>query len=350
MESLNIVLALLVFSFLIISHELGHFLLAKKNGVEVIEFSVGMGPRLLSYQGKNTRYSLKIVPFGGSCMMAGEFDEDPECAKEGSFVNKSVGARISIIAAGPFFNFLFAWILAVIVISNIGIDKPVLTDVTEGYPAIEAGMQAGDVITKINDKKITVYRDISLYLTLHPEALEQTMSVSYERDGKAYEVSITPKYDEEAGTYRMGIVYGQREKLSPLGVIKYSFYEVKFWISYTFTSLKMLVQGQVTKDDVSGPVGLVSTISNVVEQSRPSGLYYVFLNLANFFILLSANLGVMNLLPLPALDGGRLVFLLLEAIRGKPIDREKEGYVHMVGMVLLMLLMVFILFNDISKL
>ena len=349
METLNIVLSLLVLSLLIISHELGHFLLAKKNGVEVTEFSVGMGPRILSYQGKETRYSLKLVPFGGSCALAGEFDEDPEHPVEGSFINKPVGARISIIVAGPLFNFLFAWILAVVVISNVGIDKPILTGVTEGYPAQEAGMQAGDTITKIGDKKVTIYRDISLYLTLHPE--EKQIPISYERDGKSYQVTLEPKYDEESGKYLIGIVTnGQRQKLSPLGVMKYSVNEVKFWISYTFTSLKMLVQGQVSKNDVSGPVGLVSTMSNVVEQSKPDGIFYVFLNLSNFFILLSANLGVMNLLPLPALDGGRLLFLLIEAVRGKPIDREKEGYVHMVGMVLLMVLMVFILFNDIMKL
>lgn len=349
METLSIVLSLLVLSLLIISHELGHFLLAKKNGVDVIEFSVGMGPRILSYQGKETRYSLKLVPFGGSCAMAGEFDEDPEHPVEGSFINKPVGARISIVAAGPLFNFLFAWILAIIVISNVGIDKPIVAAVTKNYPASEAGMQAGDTITKIGDKKVTIYRDITLYLTLHPD--EKELPISYKRDGQSYNVTLHPKYDEESKSYRIGIVtYGQREKLSPLGVMKYSLNEVKFWISYTFTSLKMVVQGQVSKNDVSGPVGLVSTMSEVVEQSKPDGIFYIFLNLSNFFILLSANLGVMNLLPLPALDGGRLLFLFIEAIRGKPIDREKEGYVHMVGMVLLMVLMVFILFNDLTKL
>ena len=123
-----------------------------------------------------------------------------------------------------------------------------------------------------------------------------------------------------------------------------------YWIRYSFTSLKMLVTGRVSSEEISGPVGIVSMVDDMVEQSKPDGLFYVFLNLANFAILLSANLGVLNLLPLPALDGGRLLFLLIEAVRGKPIDREKEGYVHMVGMVLLMILMVLVLFNDIVKL
>ncbi|KIR01381.1 Membrane-associated zinc metalloprotease [Lachnospiraceae bacterium TWA4] len=345
---MSIVLSFLVFSLLIISHELGHFLLAKFNGVEVIEFSVGMGPRILSHQGKETRYSLKLVPFGGSCMMAGEFDEDPDHPQEGSFIHKSVWARISIVAAGPLFNFLFALLLSFVVIASIGIDKPVVSEVTKGYPVAEAGIQKGDKITKINEKHIVTYKDISLYLTLHPQ---ETMEVVYERDGVERAVVITPKYDEQTKSYRIGIInYGEREKQSPIGVIRYGFHEVKFWISYTFTSLKMLVGGQVSMNEVSGPVGLVSTMSAVVEDSKTSGIFYVFLNLSNFFILLSANLGVMNLLPFPALDGGRLFFLIIEALRGKPIDREKEAYIHMAGMVLLMAFMVFVLYNDVIKL
>ena len=141
-----------------------------------------------------------------------------------------------------------------------------------------------------------------------------------------------------------------RVKVNPIQTLKYSAIEVKYWINTVFESLKMLFTGKVTKDDVAGPVGIVSAISDVVEQSKPDGVFYVILNLANWVVMISANLGVMNLLPIPALDGGRLLFLLIEAVRGKPVDQKKEGLVHLIGMALLMILMFFILFNDITKL
>lgn len=149
----------------------------------------------------------------------------------------------------------------------------------------------------------------------------------------------------------MGIqVSGQRDKTTVPETLGYSAYEVKYWISYTLTSLRMLIQGKIGAESMTGPVGLVSTMSDMVEDSKPDGMLYVFLNLINFGILLSANLGVVNLLPLPALDGGRIFFFLIELVRGKPIDPEKEGMVHMAGMVLLMALMVFVLYHDIVRL
>lgn len=343
---INIVAAILVFSIIVIVHELGHFLLAKKNGITVVEFSVGMGPRLLSFTKNGTKYSIKALPFGGSCMMLGE-DEDE--ADEGAFNNKSVWARVSVIAAGPIFNFILAFVFAVIIISNVGYDKPVLTDVIDGYPAQEAGLMAGDVITKLNNETITIYRDVSMYLYLHPG---ENLKVQFTRGGERYETTIAPKLNEETGNYMMGIqVSSQRQKPSGvLEIFRYSAYEVKYLIKLTVKSVGMVFQGKVKADDLSGPVGIVTMIGESVEESKPSGFFYVFLTLANMCILLSANLGVMNLLPFPALDGGRLVFLLIEAVLGRPIDREKEGLIHVIGMVCLMALMVFILFNDIRKL
>ena len=172
-----------------------------------------------------------------------------------------------------------------------------------------------------------------------------------EHEDEKYTASITPQYNEESGRYMFGFQgsYG-RQKSSPLRVLQYSFYEVKYWITTTLQSLGKLVTGQLNMNDLSGPVGIVKTIGDTYTASRPDGVFYIFINMINMAILLSANLGVMNLLPLPALDGGRLVFFIIEAIRGKRIDPQKEGMVHYVGLIALMVLMVVIMGNDIRKL
>lgn len=339
---LSLIAAVLVFGIIILIHEFGHFLFAKLGGIGVVEFSIGMGPRLFSFEKGGTRYSIKILPFGGSCMMVGEDEDDP---RDDSFNNKSVWTRMSVIAAGPVFNFILAFILAFVIIHLIGFDPPVVSRVTEGYPAAEAGLQEGDSVTKINNKKIIFFRDMTMYLIMHPD---ETVKVQYVRDGKNYETSITPRYSEENGMYLLGISGGGRVPTgSVLKTLRYSASEIRYWVSYAYYSLGMIFSGQVKADDIMGPVRIVSLIDDTVQQNRPYGGEAVFLSLANLCVLLSSNLGVMNLLPIPALDGGRLVFLIIEAVRGKPIDREKEGMIHMAGMVMLMVLMVFILFNDI---
>lgn len=178
-----------------------------------------------------------------------------------------------------------------------------------------------------------------------------TVEITYERDGNRYTTDLTPAYNEESGGYQYGISSVQGyTKLGPGETLAYGVYQVKFWIQYTIRSLEMLVTNQVSFNDLSGPVGIVKTIGDAYEQSLADGYFYVFLNMLNLGILLSANLGVMNLLPIPALDGGRLVFIILEMLRGKPVDPEKEGMVHMAGMAALMTLMLFVLFNDIRNL
>ena len=368
MSIVSIILALLIFSLIVIFHELGHFLLAKRGGIRVNEFSLGMGPTLLSKQIGETRYCLKLLPFGGSCMMEGE-DGDYETEEEAggealpqagaaygaenrapgeppaySFGAKSVWTRISVVAAGPIFNFILAFFLALFIIGSIGYDEPVLVDVMEGYAAEEAGMQAGDRIVRMNDKNIHVYREVSTYVQFHQG---ETVTVTYERDGEQHTVVLEPRQGED-GSWLLGFRgSGIRTKGNILQTIYYSAYEVKFWISTTIQSLGMLIGGQVGADDISGPVGIVNTIGETYEASRQDGAFYVWLNMLNMSILLSASLGVMNLLPLPALDGGSLVFLFLEVIRrGKKVDPEKEGMVHFVGLMLLMVLMVFVMFND----
>ena len=337
---MKIIIALLIFSIIILFHELGHFLLAKANGIRVNEFSLGLGPTLFGIQKGETKYSIKLLPFGGACMMEGE---DSESQDNKAFNNKSVWARISVVAAGPIFNFIMAFIFSFILVCCTGYDLPVLSDVSEGYAAEEAGLQAGDTIVKMGNKHIHFYREVSAYSMYHAG---EPVKVTYERDGERYTTELTPKYDETTGRYLYGFIgMAAREKLA-----KYSAYEVEYWIYTTLGSLKMLFTGGVTVNDMSGPVGIVSAIGDSYEQSVSYGYFYAFLQMLYISILLSANLGVMNLLPLPALDGGRLVFLLVEAIRGKKVDPEKEGMVHFAGIMILFALMILIMFNDIRKL
>jgi len=342
---LNIVIAIIVFSLLILFHELGHFSLAKLNGIRVNEFCLGLGPTIVSFTKGETKYSLKALPFGGACMMEGE---DESSDDERAFNKKGVWARISVVAAGPVFNFIMAFVFAIVLIGNIGVDKPVLTDVIDGYAAQEAGLTAGDEIVKMGEKDIHFYKEISTYAMFH---IGEPVEITYERDGEEYVTMLTPKYDEESGRYLYGFISsGQRVKTGFFETIAYSFWELAYNVDLTIQSVKMLFTGTVGVNELSGPVGIVQSMGEVYEESvQTSGYYYAFLNMLNWIIILSANLGVMNLLPIPALDGGRLVFLIIEAIRGKAIDSEKEGFVHMVGIILLFGLMFVVMFNDIRK-
>ncbi len=212
---MSLIIAIIMFSFIILFHELGHFLLAKKNGIRVNEFCLGMGPTLFGVTKGETKYSIKLLPFGGACMMEGE---DGESNDDRAFGNKSVWARISVVAAGPVFNFILAFILAVILISCIGIDRPVVSEVMEGYSAEEAGLKENDVIVKINHKSVHFYREVSMYTFFHPG---ETLEVTYLRDGEKQKTVIEPSYDEESGRYLLGIrTKYEREKCSILTNLK----------------------------------------------------------------------------------------------------------------------------------
>ena len=426
---MSIIIAFLILGIVIIVHELGHFVAAKLNGIMVEEFSVGMGPRIISTQRGETLYSLRVVPFGGSCMMKGE-DEDNTA--EGSFNSKSVWRRIAVIAAGPLFNFILAFFGALVIISIVGYDPPRILQVKEDSAAWEAGLREGDILTEFDGHTIDFGRDMSLYEQLYgldgdvitlsflrdgkehtisyqpdvehryllgisyyqtEEQAEVTVSsggaaeqaglvsgdiiigmgntdiasgmelaeyfseysltgesvtVRYLHDGLEYETELTP---QETDVVQTGFVYNlYREKTDPVGVLKYSALEVRYWISATLQSLRMLVMGQLGLDVLSGPVGVVQVIGETYEETRDEGPLMTWLTMLNLTILLTANLGVMNLLPLPALDGGRLVFLLIEAVRGKPVNREAEAMVHFAGILLLFGLMIFVTIQDVTHL
>lgn len=340
---MGIIFAILIFSFIVFFHELGHFSLAKKNGIDVEEFSIGMGPTLLSKEYKGTKYCLKLLPIGGSCMMG----EDEEVTDSpGNFNNKSVWARISVIAAGPIFNFILAFVFAVILTAMVGYDRPVIGETEAGYPAAESGIEAGDTIVKMGDKNINIFREINFYNQFHQG---EKVEVTYVHDGQEKTTLLMPKLDENLGYYRLGIAAEGNTKANLWTALKYGVYEVKFWICTTIDSLRMLLTGQIGVNQLSGPVGIVNVVDDTYQQNKAYGLKIIAAQLLNIAILLSANLGVMNLLPLPALDGGRLVFLFVEAVRKKRISPEKEGYVHLVGITLLMILMAFVMYNDIRR-
>lgn len=426
---LNILVAIIIFSVIVVFHELGHFLLAKKNGIEVTEFSLEMGPRLLSTVKGNTRYSLKLFPIGGSCMMVGE---DGEEDGPGSFGHASVWGRISVVAAGPIFNFILAFVFALVITSVMGYDPPKVLSVEENSPAEEAGLQVGDIITSFQGKPISIGRDISLYESLYgmqqdqikmtvkrdgkkidlnfkaasekkymlgfsyvpdgePEITEvfvdgammkagvlagdvitavdgtkvstgeelqtylgehplgeNAVTITVSRDGKEKEFTVQPTVRTQVST---GFVYNlYREKTNFFGVLKYSAVEVRYWISSTIDSLGLLIKGTFRVNDLSGPVGIVDAIGSSVEEAKSEGTVVMWMQMFYWAILLSANLGVMNLLPLPALDGGRLVFLLIEAVTKKKVNPNIEGMIHFAGFVLLMALMVFVFMNDIKRL
>ena len=216
----------------------------------------------------------------------------------------------------------------------------------DGMPLQEAGLQAGDTITAINGTEIADGEAYDAYLKEHPLS-DEPVEITYERDGLDYTATITPR---EYRTPQLGFSYNLGyTKTSGLQVLKYGALEIKYMVRTTLLSLKELVTGQLGFQNLSGPVGVVDAIGTTYEQSKSEGALMLWMNMLNMAVLLSANLGVMNLLPLPALDGGRLVFLIIEAIRRKPVNREIEGRIHFAGLMLLMALMVVVMYNDILK-
>ncbi|MGC6174469.1 RIP metalloprotease RseP [Lacrimispora sp. 38-1] len=348
----SVIVAILVFGLIVLIHELGHFIFAKMNGIAVVEFSIGMGPRLLHFKKGETTYSIKLLPLGGSCMMLGEDEENPD---ERAFQNKSIPARMSVIAAGPVFNFILAFLLSLVLVGMSGYDITYIKEVTEGSPAFEAGMRSGDKLLKINGEKVSLYQEYILYKLMKPD--EKMNQVEFSRtdpqtgNQEIQTVTVTPQYSEESKKYLIGILIApENKKAANAGeLIKHGYMEMEYDVKLTVKSLGMLFTGKASVKDLSGPVGIVVMIDDSVKAGLTVSVVAALMNVISMCILLSANLGVMNLLPIPALDGGRLLFLIIEAIRGKRMDPEKEGLVNMISMAALMALMIFVVFNDISR-
>ena len=430
---MKIIIAILIFGILVLIHELGHFILARINGIEVLDFSIGMGPRLCGFKAFGTQFSIRLLPIGGACMMLGE-DQDQNMDNEHSFYAKNVWQRVAVLFAGPGFNFILAFVFALFIIGSVGYDPATVTGISPDGPAAAAGMLEGDVVTKIDGSGVTIGRDIQSYflyneltedplnvtvkrngekvkLTLVPEAYDKYMlgftyngteastaevlevsagypmaeagllvgdiitkvgdtevnnggelmaffdknpltaepiEVVYTRNGETITTTVTPKYVSSG--YSLGFSYNlARVDTNAWETIRYAATEVRYWITDTFKGLGKLFTGKLKSNEVGSVVAIVDLVGDTYEEAKEEGAKITILSLLNISVWLSASLGVMNLLPIPALDGGKLLFCVIEIVRGKPVDREKEGMVHFIGMILLLLLMVFLIFNDVKN-
>ena len=321
-----------VFGIIVFAHELGHFATAKWSGIKIHEFSLGMGPAILKKQGKETLYSLRAFPIGGYVKMEGEDEasDDPR-----SFSNKKPWQRLIILAAGATMNFILAYVLLVIIMFSVGAPSNTIADIVADMPASEAGIMADDKIVSIDGKSISSWEQVTSAIN---QSEGNTLVIEVLRDGQKETFSITPVLKED-GSYAIGI------QTKVLKQVDKAFGMAGDQFKYFFTSIFEFF-GSIGKKDVTGelvgPVGLV----NIVGEVSKTGL----INLLNLAAYISINLGIVNLLPFPALDGGRIIFVLIEMVMGKPVNREKEGYVHFIGFALLMALMVFLVFKDISRL
>ncbi len=429
---MSIVLAILVLSFLIIIHELGHFLVAKAFKVKVNEFSLFMGPKLFSFQKGETTYSLRLIPLGGYVKMEGEEEESDD---ERAYNKKPVGVRAAIIAAGPIMNILIALVIAFIIMAQSGFNTMQVKKVLPDSVADKAGIKVGDVLEKYNDKTLFLPADLEIFA--YPLTNED-VDLQFDRNGETQNITVTPnreqdgymlgfspkntknidstestvvtavtakspadvaglkkgdkiiklngidvktrrdysKIVDEAGKDKITITVDRNGKVQELTPVKPVARKTSEWkaiglefdyskggftntlkasIDYTIStsrsiyySLGWLITGTVPVSEVSGPVGITSVISDVVQLS-PS-LTDKVINLLSFTAMISINLGLVNLIPFPALDGSKLLLLLIEKIRRKPLNPEKEAMITMVGFVILIALMIYVTFNDILKL
>lgn len=351
----SIIVSIVVFSILVIVHEFGHFILAKKNGILVEEFAVGMGPILISKKFGETLYSVRAFPLGGFCRMLGE---DDSCDDKRAFNSKGVWRRISVIFAGPFMNFLFAFIILFWLISTSGFIEPVIDSLSDGYSAKQVGMEVGDRITKINGQKVHVYQDFEL--TMQGIDPEKNLEIEVDRNGEKLNFSVKPLYSDDSNAYIVGFRPAVKkgpfaegmegyEKATILETAKNSFDMMNFYVRSVVVGFVRIFSFRVSPDEIAGPIGIVKVVGEGYEQGLKISFMSAIKNVASLAALLSANLGVLNLFPIPAMDGGRLLFLILEAIRKRPINQEIEGRIHFAGFVLLMAFMVLIAYNDISK-
>lgn len=339
---LQIILAILAFGMLVIVHEFGHFITAKRGGVQVNEFWIGMGPTLLKKEHNGTLYCLKLLPFGGACVMEGE-DEDSE--SEHAFGKASLPRRMLIVAAGALMNFLVGFLIVLAVIQpngpNGGYIVSTIDSVNPASTAAAAGgLQAGDEILEVDGYNILMRSDFEIALA---RGADTTYEVVVRRDGEKITlpaVTLEPTIEGEDGRKMIGLTFAEQ----PDSIGMHINMAVRTSVNYArmvWASLGMLVTGQVGVDQLSGPVGVAEVMATTASYSIAA-----FLQLVAF---ISINLGVMNLLPLPALDGGRLVFLILEGIRHKPVPAKYEGYIHAAGLMLLLALMVYVTGQDILR-
>ena len=347
---LNLLLFIFILGLLIFVHELGHFLTAKKSGVYIYEFSIGMGPEIKSIKGKDgILYSIRALPIGGFVQMAGEIYEDDDTKKipkEQFMCNRPWYQRLIILVAGVFNNFLLAIILlfAMALIWGAPSLKPVVYDVTDGYPAKEAGIKAGDVIKSINGSKVKTLDKTQLLLLLKTKDDKYQITVEH-KNGQTATYEVVPKKEKNDDGDEVKVFGIQTKTNITKGFgssLKYAFTKFGSVVEQMWLTIVNLFTGKISISAMSGPVGIYS----VVGETRSAGVESVIYLIA----YLSINLGIMNILPIPALDGGHLLFLIIEKIRGKKIDEKIEGITTTIFSALLLLLMLYITIHDVIRL
>ncbi len=332
---LTAILTIVLFCIMIIPHEFGHFAVAKLCGVQVNEFSMGMGPLLFQKQKGETLYSVRLFPIGGYCAMEGE-DEESENPR--AFGNKNALQKIAVLLAGAAMNVLTAILIMIIAMTAMGIPTNTLDSVVKNSPAYEAGIQSGDTVVAVNQQKTDSWSDVVEAIDKSKKGESITMTV--ERNGKNKSCTVTPTYSKKDKRMMVGIACKQKHSL--ISGIKYGVIATGNLNKLMMQSLKMLFTGKLSKDDVSGPVGMVSIVNRTATMGVVPYLYLA--------AIICLNLAYINLLPLPALDGGRILFVIIRKITGNRITDNMEGYVHLAGMVLLIVFTIFITWNDIMKL
>lgn len=345
---LLIIISVLLFSLVIFIHELGHFMTARWAGVKVNEFAIGMGPAIFKKQKGDTLYSIRLLPIGGYCAMEGE---DSESDDANAFGKKSVYKRLIIVATGAIMNIVLALVFMVIILMQ----QTQFASTTIGSFSADAvtnqyGLQVGDTIKSMDGYNVATYTDIGFVLAVNKDLKSD---IVVERNGETLtlsDVRFASCANDEGKTTIVRDFYLQPIEKNFFTLIAQTFKEIVSNVRMVYSTIIGLVTGTFSFNDVSGPVGMVSLISNAASEGLKVNFMAALNNIIMMMMVLTVNLGIFNLLPLPALDGGRLVFLILEAIKGKPINPKYEGLVHTVGFILLILLMLFVSINDVLKL
>ncbi|MBR6720375.1 MAG: site-2 protease family protein [Clostridia bacterium] len=343
---MNIIWTVLILGVMIFIHEFGHFIAAKSFGVYVEEFALGMGPAILKKQGKETLYSLRLFPIGGYCAMRGENEEVEE---ERSFSALKPWKRLVILVAGAAMNILLALVLFMIICfsQKYVYSTEVGAILNDDVPA--SVLSVGDEIIKMDNTGINIYSDIQLKMM---ENKGEAVDITVLRNGEKMTFTLTP-YVTETG-YKFGFSPAVKEN-TPLMALRNGFYETAFSVKSVFWTIKQMITGTIGLESVSGPVGIATVVDDVVDatmeiENKGERYYILLLNILNLMALIGANLGVMNLLPLPALDGGRVLFTFVEMVIRRKVPQKFEAAVHAAGFILLMLLAVVITWSDIMKL
>lgn len=343
------VAAIFVLGLLIFVHELGHFLVAKKSGVGVEKFSLGFGPKIFGRKIGDTEYLLSLIPLGGYVKLTGE-DPEEECEnKEHSFAKASVWRRLAIVSAGPAFNLLFAvLIFAIVYVIGVPTLSSVVGNVRDGSPAMLAGLQANDEIIAIGDKKIKLWEDLRKVVHNSPN---KELVFKIKRNDEELDILITPESKQTKNLFGEEITVGLvgiepapnfiKERYNPAVAVYKGFLKTGEITYLTILSIKKLIQRIIPADTLGGPIMILQMAG---EQAKVG-----VLNLAFFIALLSINLGILNLLPIPILDGGHILFFLIEAVFGKPVSVKKREIAQQVGIAMLVSLMVFAFYNDITR-